>query len=183
MGEWYYENKERALEYSKDYYENNINARREYGRKYSARYRASHGGKPMSENRGCAAFLGIYVAEKVLSKVFEDVEVMPPNHPSYDFICNKGKKIDVKSSCTTVLRDKYKCWRFRINRNSGADYFLCVAFDDRERLNPLYLWLLPSHKVNHLLNASIYESKINKWDEYRLDVGELTKQCNDMKEG
>jgi len=182
MSEWYHENKEHCLEYARKYYENNMDARRDYGRKYSAKYRASHGGKPMSENKSCAAYLGCHIAERVLSKVFKDVEVMPPNHPGYDFICNKGKKIDVKSSCTTILRDKYKCWRFRINRNNDADYFLCIAFDNRKELNPLYLWLLPSDKVNHLLNASVYGSKIDKWDEYKLDVNRLIKCCDKIKE-
>ena len=76
--------------------------------------RYAHGCKPASENRQCPAFLGVHVAEQVLSKVFKDVKKMPYGHKGFDFICNKGKKIDVKSSC---MRASGSNWAFDIRKN------------------------------------------------------------------
>lgn len=141
-------------------------------------YHYKHGVKPMSENKECSAYLGCHVAERVLSKTFKDVEVMPRNHPGYDFICNKGKKIDVKSSCVRTVGG----WMFMIKKNMVADYFLCLAFDNRYDLNPLYVWLIPSDKINHLVTAGISESTISKWNDYIIDVGKVVECCDKLKE-
>lgn len=158
-GKWKQENREHCLRYRKEQHYKN-------------------GRKPMSENKECASYLGCHVAEHVLSKIFKDVEVMPPNHSGYDFICNKGKKIDVKSACI----NKSGGWIFSINNNKVADDFLCLAFDNREELNPLHIWLLPSRLVNHIKNTSICESTISKWDEFRLDIDAVVDKCNEMKQ-
>lgn len=47
------------------------------------RRRRARGEKPASENKQCPAFLGVHVAERVLSKVFKDVKRMPPNNRGY----------------------------------------------------------------------------------------------------
>lgn len=57
---------------------------------------------PHNENRMCSQYLGIFIGEKVLSKVFKNVERMPINHSGYDFICGNGYKIDVKVSCRRI---------------------------------------------------------------------------------
>lgn len=147
-----------------------------------ARRRRAHGGKPASENKQCPAFLGVHVAERVLSKVFKDVKQMPPNHTGYDFICNKGKKIDVKSACTDTRYNQRDSWNFRIRKNKVADYFLCLAFDNREDLNPLHIWLILGHITNHLSRVSISKSRIDKWDEYKLDISKTIICCNNMRE-
>jgi len=133
--------------------------------------------RSFSENKECSSFLGIHVAERVLSHVFKNVERMPMNNSGFDFVCNKGKKIDVKSSC---LR-KDGVWAFHINHNTTADYFLCLAFDNREDLNPLHAWLLPGAKVNHLVGTGIRQSTIYRWDEYRLDTSKINTCCDTMK--
>jgi hypothetical protein len=161
--EWQKNNKEKHLERARNY-------------NYMC------GGKPMSENKECSSFLGCYVAERVLSKVFKDVEVMPNNNPGYDFVCNKGKKIDVKSSCVRNMGKKSPMWHFSIRKNLMPDYFLCLAFDNREDLNPLYAWLLPSYKINFKTLVGISESTINKWDKYKLDIGKVELYCKNMKE-
>lgn len=138
-----------------------------------------HGAKPMSENKDCSAYLGCHIAERVLSKVFKDVEVMPRNNPGYDFICNKGKKIDVKSACVS----KYGKWVFHIRHNIIADYFLCLAFDNRDNLTPLHMWLIPGHIVNNLTGTTISKSTVNRWNEYRLDVDKVVKCCDKMRMG
>ena len=145
------------------------------------RYRRAHGGKSASENKQCAAFLGVHVAERVLAKVFKDVKQMPNGNKGFDFVCNKGKKIDVKSACTRTHDRQSDKWDFHIGKNKIADYFLCLAFDNREDLNPLYIWLIPAHQVNHLVSASISESTLSRWDEYKLDINKVTACCNSIK--
>jgi hypothetical protein len=132
---------------------------------------------PFNGNKDCSSYLGVHVAERVLSKVFKDVEVMPRNHPGYDFICNKGKQIDVKSSCI----HKDGLWSFYIKHNTTADYFLLLAFDNREDLNPLHAWLLPGDRFSHLARATISKGIIHKWDAYRIDISKISDCCDTMR--
>lgn len=162
------------MDKNKEWYHANLDT----ARAQKTRANRKHGMKPMEENRECASFLGVHVAEQVLSNVFKNVERMPYNTPGYDFICGKGYKIDVKSS---TIHKKGKYWQFHIRQNMCADYFLCIAFDNRENLNPLHLWLLPGNIVNQFRGISIHPSTINKWDEYRLDINRVIKCCNTIK--
>ena len=109
---------------------------------------------------------------------------MPMNNQGYDIICNHGKLIDIKSSCILfriVDGIKYSRWMFTINHNTTADYFLCLAFDNREALKPLHAWLIPGSKINHLKNTSVSPSTINKWDEYALDISKISDCCDAMR--
>ena len=99
---------------------------------------------PMTENKQCSAYLGIAVAENVLCKIFDDITQMPLNNKGYDFICRNGYKIDVKASCITERSEKNKMWMFPIKHNTIADYFLFIAFDDRNNLTPMHIWLIKS---------------------------------------
>ena len=143
-----------------------------------------NGALPYDENNTCSAYLGVHVAERVLRHVFKDIEVMPYGNVGYDFICNKGKKIDVKSACfVTSFKGGYEYhrWQFHIRRNTIADYFLCLAFDNREDLNPLHAWMLPCDKVNHLFTATISPGTIHKWDDYKLDINKVVSCCNVLR--
>ena len=144
--------------------------------------RRKRGVMPMSENKQCGAYLGVHVAEKVLSKVFKNVISQPNNTPGFDFICGRGFKVDVKSSCTRIEPRCSNSWNFHIRKNKIADYFLCLAFDNREDLNPMHIWLIPGEAVNYQTGASIAESRITKWDEYKLDISKTIICCNNMKE-
>jgi hypothetical protein len=111
-------------------------------------------------------------------------------NPGYDFICGKGFKIDVKSACTQTkiysqLRGKYydtQIWSFGIKRNKTADYFLCLAFDDRTNLTPLHIWLLPGEKFNHLRSVAIRESTLGKWAEFEQPLEKVLLCCSKMKQ-
>jgi len=135
------------------------------------------GMRPFNENKECTQYLGVHIAERVLSHVFKDVVKMPHNNPGYDFICKKGMKVDVKSSC----QYKNGSWLFTIRRNTAADYFLCLAFDNRENLNPLHAWLIPGSAVNHISCTSISPSTLHKWDEYALDISKISACCDTMR--
>jgi hypothetical protein len=147
----------------------------------STRTKRKQGILPMSKNRSCSSFLGCHVAEQVLSKTFKNVELMPPNNPGYDFICNHGMKIDVKSSCIHNQKGCSPYWQFNIKKNKIADYFLCIAFDNRIDLNPLHLWLIPGNTLNHSSSARIALSTILKWIEFELDAVNVVKCCDSMK--
>lgn len=135
------------------------------------------GALPYNENRQCSSFLGVHVAERVLSCVFKNVERMPMSNPGYDFICNNGKKIDVKSACINHSNRGHR-WQFHIKKNTVADYFLCLAFDNREDLNPLHIWLIPGIVINHLDRLSISLSTTKKVEKYELDVGKVVTCCD-----
>ena len=138
--------------------------------------------KPMSKNPTCSSFLGIHVAERVLSHIFKNVKRMPNNNQGYDFICNKGKKIDVKSACRRQREKHRDLWAFHTRHNTIADYFLCLAFNNREELNPEYIWLIPGWLINGRSIASISVTTIPKWDDYALDTSKVTTCCNVLKE-
>jgi len=142
------------------------------------------GKHPYDENKKCSLYLGVHIAEQALSLAFKDVKRMPMGNPGYDVVCNHGKLIDIKSSCISfqiVDGTQCSCWHFNINHNTIADYFLCIAFDDRETLTPLHVWLIPGSKLNHLTGTSISPSTIHKWDEYRLDISKIDECCNTMR--
>ncbi len=131
--------------------------------------------KPMSEDKECSNYLGIHIAERVLSHVFESVTRMPNNNPGYDFICKKGYKIDVKSSALRVSHKKTttKKWDFTIRRNKIADYFILLAFDNRTDLNPLHIWLIKGEeiirekKLNNMHALAISELQTVQFEKYR----------------
>lgn len=146
----------------------------------STRSRRKHGQNPMTFDKNGSQYLGIVVAEQVLSRIFHNVERMPYANKGFDFICNRGKKIDVKSACIRKIGG----WEFTINKNIIADYFLCLAFDNRKDLNPLHLWLVPGCSISHLSSTSISVSTLYKWTEYKLSdrLGAVIDCCDSMKD-
>jgi len=145
---------------------------------YGIRAHRKAGELPMSKNKKCSLYFGIHINERLLRLKFNDVEVMPPGNPGYDFVCNHGKKIDSKAGC--ILKNR-NGWLFHINHNTIADYFLLVAYDNRKDLNPLHIWLIPGYVLNHLVGASISPSTIDKWAEYEQDISEVIICCDTIK--
>jgi hypothetical protein len=131
-----------------------------------------------------SVYLGCDVAEKVLSNVFSNVQRMPRKNHGYDFICSRGLKVDVKASClSSYSLNNSRLWAFTINRNKIADYFACIAFDDRVNLNPLHFWLIPGEKINRFTSISIYtgETSLERWKKYEKPVDKILTACNLMK--
>lgn len=60
--------------------------------------RRARGVKSYTDNKKCPMYLGVAVAEEFLIGYFKHVERMPPCHKGWDFICDKGYKVDVKAS-------------------------------------------------------------------------------------
>ncbi len=142
----------------------------------------------MKTNKNCAQFLGCHVAERVLSHVFKDVKRMPYNNKGYDFVCNKGFKIEVKSSCL----NKNNRYTFQNLNNKTANYFLLITFDNRKDLNPQHIWLIKSDEILNnykeinkyktliLTNTEIYLSKYSKY-ELTDKLKETIECCSTLK--
>ena len=158
------EHPEEMTKYKKEWYEN-------IGRERCGCY-------SMYENKTCLQYLGIVIAEHLCRYLFKDVQVMPYGNPKFDFICNRGKKIDVKSACISLQYNKYPRWAFTIDYNKIADYFILIAFDNRTDLNPLYLWMIPGNELNHRASAQIRPSIIHKWDKWKRDIEDAQLCCN-----
>ena len=103
---------------------------------------------------------------------------MPYGNKGFDFICCHNKNIDVKSSC---LR-KSGGWIFHIDHNIVADYFLCIAFDNRDDLTPLHVWLIPGSTINHLQSTGISPSTVHRWDEYMIDHSKISTCFSEMND-
>jgi len=134
--------------------------------------------RPMSENKACSNYLGIHIAERILSKIFENVQRMPNNNVGYDFICNRGYKIDVKTSCLkmdskTGIKTTFG---FKIKHNKIADYFLLLAFDNREDLNPIHMWLIKGEEV---IKSDVSSMKLNDRLNFGFSIrGDIIKQIS-----
>ena len=135
----------------------------------------------MYENKICSQYLGIVIGERLVRHLFKDVEVMPHGNTGYDFLCNKGKKIDVKTACNILQNKKHLHWKFKIKKNTTADFFICVAFDNRTDLNPLHMWMIPGKEINENSSKSIRPSTIHKWDKWKMEINNAQLCCNELK--
>jgi hypothetical protein len=138
--------------------------------------------RPQSVAKDCPLYLGIHIAERVLKNFFDNVKHMPPQNPGYDFVCGRGFKIDAKASCK-IHRKKEKItrWQFGIRRNHVADYFLCLAFNDRVSLEPEHVWLIPSRDVSDKTQISITEPTLYKWAKYEKSLDRVAACCEQLR--
>ncbi len=139
---------------------------------------------PIRENRKNARFLGVYIAESGISKIFEESQRMKYYNPGYDIICPKGYKIDVKATSLNY----YNIFNFSIDKNMIADYFVMVAFNNIIELKPLHIWIIkgdenvcgcPIRELNRLIisNEPKYLDIYRKYE--RIDkLDELKDICN-----
>jgi hypothetical protein len=137
--------------------------------------------RPFTEVKECSLYLGD-IAERALSKFFDHIERMPRGNPGFDFRCGKGFKIDVKASCLRSL-GQYPYWGFNIRRNLTPDYFLLLAFNNREDLDPQHVWLVPGSVVNSLMSLTIRDSPptLDQWSNYEHPIGKVISCCASMR--
>lgn len=163
-------------DYRKAYREHNIEHVRKIERE--SNYRAGRG-KPMMTNPDCGVYLGIYIAERVLAGVFGHINRMPNNNQGYDFICGKGYKVDVKSA--TLSKYGPNSWSFTIRKNTTADYFLILAFDNRRDLNPEHIWMIPGVNLSMKEKAMISRSTLDKWAQWERPIERVIACCDRLK--
>lgn len=166
-------NKDHISRYNKEYRLKN----RDRIKTRMTSYRRKLGMVPMNENLSCASYLGVHVAERVINHTFRNVERMPYGNVGFDFYCAKEYKIDVKSSC----EDRLGSWHYSIKKNTIADFFLLLAFDNRIDVTPLHGWVIDGNVLNHLQSTSISKNTITKWTEYKIDLTDILKCCDEMK--
>jgi len=125
----------------------------EHKRKYTQEWRYERGiQSPMSENENCSHYLGTLVAERqygriILPEIFGGIEQeMPYGNPYYDFLVKGNIKIDVKSCCLRKLKG-WIGWEPHVRFNNVTDYFIILAFDDRDNLNLIYVWLIGKNEI------------------------------------
>lgn len=148
---------------------------------YEKTGREKRGCKSMYENKLCSQYLGIVIGERLVRHLFKDVQVMPHGNPKFDFICNRGKKVDVKTSTTHFRKGNTPHWEFKTNRNTTVDFFILVAFDNRTDLNPLHMWMIPGNELSHLTSGKISSSTIHKWDVWKKDINDAELCCTEIK--
>lgn len=155
-------------------------------RSKSRKYKYSHGSTPMAENPSCSQYLGVFVAERVISHVFKSFERTIHGFRGYDGVCPNGFRIDVKSSCLLKDKKRQNTYRycFAINYNKTADFFLCLGFDNRTDLNPTKLWLIPGKLVSDKRGIAMYTGArgLAKWSQYEKPIGEVVACCDKIRD-
>ena len=162
---YYIDNKKHKIEYDKQWRLNNPDK----SRAISTRNHRKRGAKPMSKNRACASFLGIHVAERVLSNVFMDVAIIPISMPVVEVIFNKGYKIDVKSSCIRHHKKWADDFAFNINKNIFKEYtFKEIKESLNEKSNNTIQLAISKFKSENLItdrkigNSILYKLNLNE---------------------
>jgi hypothetical protein len=164
---------------------------------YMQKWRAVHPGyssqrnhirglyQPLGQNKESGNYLGVHVSERLLAGVFDHVERMPYGNPGYDFVCGKGKKIDVKSACRYKPKQGPDRWGFHVKCNPKCDAFLLIAFNNRQDITPEHVWLIPAKLINHLTGFCISDSKksLSQWTIYEKELDKVNECCNRMKAG
>lgn len=174
----YYQNREAEKARRRKYYQDHQSEEQQKGRERWY----SKGGKPASENPLCSKYIGDF-AEKALSTFFKTMIKMPADNPGYDFLCGKGFKIDVKSSCLLYRLNDTPHWKININKNVEADYFLILLFDSRTDKNPMHVYLIPGSHINMLQGISIRNApeSLAKYSKYERPIDTVLSCCRKIK--
>jgi hypothetical protein len=106
---------------------------------------------------------------------------MPYGNIGFDFICCRDKKIDGKSSCRHCSKTQADNWLFAIDHNHIADYFLCLAFNNRDDLEPEHIWLIPGNDVNDRAGIGISVTTLGRWSQYEQPLDNVLACCNVLK--
>ncbi len=143
------------------------------------------GRKSAIENKSCTAYLGVVVAETILSHEFPGFVRMPYGNPDYDYECPRGFKIDVKSGCKLHKKNGTPLWAFNIRKNKKANYFLCIAFGYRnEPLMPEHIWLIPGNMINDKIGIGITDSLegLAKWSKFERPLENVLGCCDKLRD-
>lgn len=143
---------------------------------------------PMSENKYCSSYFGIYIAENYIMKTFEDPIPAPPNNPYFDWTCKRGQKIQHKARCLG-----WTGWKFNhIDFNPIADYFILSAWNDRDDLIPLHIWMFHRDDIvrgdpfwmRRSLNISDTSKRLKEFEKYEVTdrLEKLNELCKKLQE-
>lgn len=141
---------------------------------------------PKEINENCSLWFGEFISQNYVMETFENPIKMHNGNPGFDWICKKGEKIDHKGACLTYIIDaNWSGWVFGIEYNNIADWFILSAWDSRDSLVPLHVWIF--HK-----NDIIRERKFWRRDSFsitdtpkklkELEKWEVTNRLEKLKE-
>lgn len=115
---------------------------------------------PESENTECPRYFGEYIEREYVSKIFVNpipISYSPGWHEGkpYDYECQNGFKIKHVAACTSVsiykisnyTNDPIPYYVFNIRRNNVPDYWVLTAWDNRESLEPKYVWIIKGNET------------------------------------
>ena len=125
----------------------------------------TYGSLPQEENIDCPLYFGQYIEEKYVSQIFEDpvpftfpideLGRITDTRKPYDFLCKQGFKIKHVASCLRTRKSDNKeidvgsdrkYWGWLIRRNPIPDYWMISGWDNRESLEPLFVWMIKGHE-------------------------------------
>lgn len=167
-----------------------------------------------SDNSECPTYFGQYIEEKYVSQIFDhpvpfefpkdELGRITDNHKPYDYLCKKGLKIKMVSSvCHTspskvskVTGDMLPYFEYAIRKNSVPDYYILSAWDNRESLDPLFVWIIKSNEIfittqsrklfwdRENLSISFNENGIKKMKQYEANdkLDKLKEICGRYEE-
>ena len=101
---------------------------------------------PKEFNEDCSAHFGEFT-ENIMIQTFENAKKMPYGNPGFDWTCKNGDKIDNKGVCLVCIQGKSQRWVFSIKYNNIAEWFILSAWDNRDSLNPLHVWIFHKNDI------------------------------------
>lgn len=107
---------------------------------------------------------------------------MPSNNPGFDWKC---KNEDNKGRCLTYRLGKSPDCQFDIRYNNIADWFILSAWDNRDSLNPLHVWIFHKNDIirgrefwkRYSFTITITSERLKEFEEY-----EITDRLEKLKE-
>lgn len=139
---------------------------------------------PKEFNEDCSAHFGDFT-ESIMIQTFDDAVRMPYGNPGFDWVCNKGDKIDNKGVCLVHVDGRPPEWVFGIKWNNIADWFILSAWDNRDSLTPLHVWTFHKNDIvrgrkfwrRDSLTITNTQEGIREFEEY-----EVTDRLKKLKE-
>lgn len=139
-------------------------------RKNAEQRRREKGSEPYSKNMSCPGYLGVHIAEDLVERHAVNMTRMKFGNEGFDFLYKCKYRVDVKSSVRIHgNRAGSDRWQFHIDRNPVADYFLLLAFDNKDDACLEYVWVIPGSVLRNKRYATIGDSTLSKWDMYKSD--------------
>jgi hypothetical protein len=164
----------KSRECDRRYRAKNIGYYREYYRKRSKKLaKCRNEGLDPDSKTGIGYITDILVARYLgIKTCFEITDNF--NHSEYDMFEHKDWGL-INAKGSTISIHEYHglsgqpCWKFYIRKNTKADFFFCIGYDDyRKNVNRVYI--IPNEDYISKLEAiTIYAFGYSKYDSFRED--------------
>lgn len=163
---------------------------------------------PLSENKECESYFGVYIVEHVLNKflptIFDYVKYMKYGNRGFDFICKDPKQefvdrypqLKLKRGIEYKIQSTARCidfgtdyFHFPIMYNDMAEYFIFSAWDNRDNLDLLHVWIIHKNEMvrkrkfwrRDAINITNRPRYLIEFNRYEL-INELDKLKETIKE-